>query len=235
MDVLTDIEQKLFQIDTQIKTGNVGLQDFSELLPASVMVHRLEASIPQEISYMNSWGCENLGVELEELNSMKQHYYQKFFVEEDVAKVMPSIAKYCASGEDRLQYSFYQRVLLYGNEKHQWFYTVCKKLALENKHYLLMLSSPLSGADRVTRKITRVLEDDRFIAANYRRFAVLTPREKEIISWVAAGKTSADIAEILFISPQTVITHRKNINRKLEVENFSQLLKFALAFELVSE
>lgn len=55
----------------------------------------------------------------------------------------------------------------------------------------------------------------------------MTPREIEIIKLVATGKTNAVIAETLNISLHTIITHRKNINRKLNASNTVIMLEMA--------
>jgi DNA-binding NarL/FixJ family response regulator len=55
----------------------------------------------------------------------------------------------------------------------------------------------------------------------------LSKQEKEIIKFIVEGKTSKEIASLLFITKNTVDTHRKNINRKLELSNNSSLIKFA--------
>jgi len=55
----------------------------------------------------------------------------------------------------------------------------------------------------------------------------MTPREIEIIRLVAQGKTNALIAKELFLSYHTVIAHRKNINRKLNVTNAVLMLEMA--------
>lgn len=47
----------------------------------------------------------------------------------------------------------------------------------------------------------------------------LTPREREILQWVAAGKSDAQIAEILGLSVRTVQKHLENSYVKLGVEN----------------
>ena len=46
----------------------------------------------------------------------------------------------------------------------------------------------------------------------------LTPREIDVIEWVAKGKTNRDIAEILDMSPRTVNKHLEHIYAKLGVE-----------------
>lgn len=45
----------------------------------------------------------------------------------------------------------------------------------------------------------------------------LTPRESEILEWVARGKTNPEIAEILLIAPTTVRRHLENVYAKLGV------------------
>jgi DNA-binding NarL/FixJ family response regulator len=55
----------------------------------------------------------------------------------------------------------------------------------------------------------------------------LSNQEKEIIKYIVEGKTSKEIAQLLFITKNTVDTHRKNINRKLEINSNSTLIKFA--------
>jgi DNA-binding CsgD family transcriptional regulator len=48
--------------------------------------------------------------------------------------------------------------------------------------------------------------------------APLTPREREVLEWVAAGKTSRDIAAILGAKPRTIEKHLEHIYEKLGVE-----------------
>jgi DNA-binding NarL/FixJ family response regulator len=51
--------------------------------------------------------------------------------------------------------------------------------------------------------------------------AALTPRETEVLSWVARGKTNRDIGEILGMSPRTVNKHLEHVYEKLGVETRS--------------
>ncbi|HRE52863.1 MAG TPA: response regulator transcription factor [Flavitalea sp.] len=56
---------------------------------------------------------------------------------------------------------------------------------------------------------------------------VLTRREKEILHLIADGLTNPQIAEKLFISLNTVDTHRKNLLAKFETNNSASLIKLA--------
>ncbi|MCS6806099.1 MAG: response regulator transcription factor [Acidobacteriota bacterium] len=60
---------------------------------------------------------------------------------------------------------------------------------------------------------------------------LLTPTERQILKLIAEYKTSKEIAELLYISPHTVRTHRKNICLKLELQGSHALMKFALEHE----
>lgn len=53
------------------------------------------------------------------------------------------------------------------------------------------------------------------------RNVALTPRETEVLSWLAKGKTNRDIADILGMSPRTVNKHLEHIYEKLGVETRS--------------
>ena len=57
---------------------------------------------------------------------------------------------------------------------------------------------------------------------------VLTKREKEILKLIAEGLTNVQIGQRLFISVDTVDTHRKNLYTKLNVKNTAMLIRHAI-------
>ncbi|HEY8917415.1 MAG TPA: response regulator transcription factor, partial [Chitinophaga sp.] len=61
----------------------------------------------------------------------------------------------------------------------------------------------------------------------------LTKREKEILQLVSEGATTAAIAAQLFVSPQTVETHRRNMMQKFKVNNSSALVRKAIAQQII--
>lgn len=63
--------------------------------------------------------------------------------------------------------------------------------------------------------------------------ATLTQREREIVKLIAEDKSTVDIAEILFISPKTVKTHRSNIFKKLKISSLTELIKYAIANDFI--
>lgn len=61
----------------------------------------------------------------------------------------------------------------------------------------------------------------------------LSPREINVLKLVAMGMTNREIAEKLFLSPHTIITHRKNITSKLGIHTVSGLTVYAIINEIV--
>ncbi len=90
----------------------------------------------------------------------------------------------------------------------------------------------LQGERVFSRSILRVLEQQQPSIA-YQEVVTnpnitITKREQEILNYVALGKTSQEIADILNISLRTVQTHRSNIMQKLGIKTASGLIRFAV-------
>ncbi|MFV2044639.1 MAG: response regulator [Anaerolineales bacterium] len=77
-----------------------------------------------------------------------------------------------------------------------------------------------------------LLQRDKSIAD--RPLGRLSAREREILQLVVKGKSSAEIAEMLSLSPKTVDTYRSRLMRKLEIENIPDLVKFAIKHGLTT-
>jgi RNA polymerase sigma factor (sigma-70 family) len=85
-----------------------------------------------------------------------------------------------------------------------------------------------SFSSRVTQQLSSALRDEAAREASRDRLEQLTPREKEVLIRVAAGRTSREIAEEFGISHRTVETHRESIMRKLRIRTVAGLTRFAL-------
>ena len=60
------------------------------------------------------------------------------------------------------------------------------------------------------------------------KYIGLTQREKEIIRLIALERTNQEIADALFVSVDTVKSHRKNLMTKLDVRSTAGLVKYAV-------
>ena len=61
----------------------------------------------------------------------------------------------------------------------------------------------------------------------------LTTREREIINWLARGKSNKEVAAALGISAKTVEAHRANIMRKLNLRSIRDLILFAIRNKII--
>jgi DNA-binding NarL/FixJ family response regulator len=86
------------------------------------------------------------------------------------------------------------------------------------------------GARYFSQAVVDVLVEMSFSGANQPEQKLhdkLTEREMEILLLVAAGKSSKEIADTLFLSPHTINTHRKHILKKLGCKSAAELLNYA--------
>ncbi len=61
----------------------------------------------------------------------------------------------------------------------------------------------------------------------------LTPRQRQILQLVADGKSTRQIAELLFVSVKTVETHRAQLMQRLGIFDVPGLVRFAIRHELL--
>jgi len=87
-----------------------------------------------------------------------------------------------------------------------------------------------SGKKFLTPEIKKILSNN--LSSNYKT-PVFTKREKEVLALIAEGLTNQEIADKLFISQLTVISHRKSLLEKTESKNTAQLIKYCFEFGLL--
>lgn len=85
------------------------------------------------------------------------------------------------------------------------------------------------SADTVVDKISRLVNEPE----RDKRHESLSSREKEVIACVVQGLTNKQIADKLYISTHTVITHRRNISAKLGIHSPAGLTIYAIVNKLV--
>ena len=87
--------------------------------------------------------------------------------------------------------------------------------------------------DTLSRKLSGLLEveDEEEVVDGQ---DVLSQREKEIVVCVVKGMTNKEIAESLYLSIHTVITHRRNISKKLQIHSSAGLTIYAIVNKLIT-
>ncbi len=83
----------------------------------------------------------------------------------------------------------------------------------------------------VVRKLVGI--QDKEVKITDAAYGTLTPREQEVMTFVAEGLSTNQISERLFISPKTVENHRSSIMRKLDIHNTIEVARYAAKLGLI--
>jgi DNA-binding NarL/FixJ family response regulator len=87
------------------------------------------------------------------------------------------------------------------------------------------------SVEQLKVKLDKLIEQEATIGAD--DVNTLSAREKEIVVCVVKGLTNKEIAGDLFLSTHTVISHRRNIARKLEIHSTAGLTVYAIMNKLI--
>jgi RNA polymerase sigma factor (sigma-70 family) len=90
-------------------------------------------------------------------------------------------------------------------------------------------------APSVTRRVIEHFASSAPAATVHPALDELTEREREIVAWVATGRSNHEIAERLVVSPDTVRTHVSRAMVKLQARDRAQLVVFALQSGLTAQ
>lgn len=99
----------------------------------------------------------------------------------------------------------------------------------EPKELLAKIEAQLERSRRTHSEMIRLMQQSKTSPAPQAPPAPLplTPAEEKVFWEVIQGYTNKQIGDHLFVSPRTVQTHLSNILSKLQLENRSQLVRFA--------
>jgi two-component system, NarL family, response regulator NreC len=100
------------------------------------------------------------------------------------------------------------------------------------------LSAVAQGKSFFSPAVAKVMLDDYVRQMAQRgivdRYESLSEREREIFQLIAEGRSNKEIADLLFVSPSTVETHRGHIMEKLDVHSAVELVLYAVRKGLIS-
>jgi DNA-binding CsgD family transcriptional regulator len=201
--------------------------------PGVIIIHNVK---DLTVVHMSKWGQDFLGVTLYELQEMGTEYHTRFFNPEDSKDYVPKIIDLLERNNPGEIVSFFQQVRR--SPQHDWsWFLGCMKVFLSDEAGIPLLTLttviPVDVTHNITTKVQRLLEENNFLRHNHHLFDTLTKREKEILGMMARGHSSGAMAKKMNISEETVQTHRRNINRKLNPKNNYDIIRFAQAFDLI--
>jgi len=95
------------------------------------------------------------------------------------------------------------------------------------------LKESIKGNRFICNHVSNILLDSSKKSHILSNKQLLTSTEQEILKEMALGKTTKEIAAKRFVSAHTIMTHRKNIFRKIEVNNVHEATKYAMRAGIV--
>lgn len=102
-----------------------------------------------------------------------------------------------------------------------------------NKATLSLYDEHIHVTDDINEIRSKIISGIKLESDKAEEKETLSTREKEIISHVVKGFTNQEIADKLFLSIHTVMTHRRNIARKLQIHSATGLTIYAIVNKIV--
>ena len=99
----------------------------------------------------------------------------------------------------------------------------------ETDFYIDINESKSSIVGQIKDIATPFLESENISINN----SILSNREKDVLRYIALGFTNKEVADKLFISVHTVVSHRKNITKKLDIHTVSGLTIYAVLNKII--
>lgn len=119
------------------------------------------------------------------------------------------------------------RTLLYNTHSFSVILKDCS-----NDEIITALKETVKGNRYIGNSISNLLLDSsRNSTINNKQ--ILTSTEQEILKEMSLGRTTKEIATLRHVSVHTIMTHRKNIFRKIEVNNVHEATKYAMRSGIV--
>jgi DNA-binding NarL/FixJ family response regulator len=209
------------------------IQKYEDDIPAVLIVFKV---CDGTVVYMSKRGREELGMTNEEIVAMGTEYHRRYFDPEESKEYAPKIIALLERNNDNEIISTFQQVRKVIDQPFSWYITGSKIVLKDNLGAPLLLMAAAIAVDslhELAQKAQRVLDENKFLKSNYHLYEKLTKREIEILKMIAKGISNEVISKKLFISEETVATHRKNIKRKLNCKTTIDCSRFATAFDLI--
>lgn len=221
-------------IERRIKKCIKQISQTAHLYPGVTIIHDIRN---WAVLWMCPKGLQQLGVTANEIKQLSvEEYHSRHFNPEDAKDYSPKILALIQTGNMDESVTYFQQVRI--NEKADWTWHMSNtKILLRDDDdrpvLCITMSFAIDAMHHMASKASRLLEENNFLRRNFEQFAKLSQRERDVLRTMAMGKSASETAEELFISANTVETHRKNIRQKLNNPSFYELSQYARAFDLI--
>jgi DNA-binding CsgD family transcriptional regulator len=221
------------RIEERIAAKIRDIAALAEEVPGVIIIHNIR---DLSVVYMSPRGQRILGVDIEELVRMGPEYYNRFFNPDEAKEHVPTMISLLQKNNNEESIALFQQVKSESSQEWTWYSTSVKIFMRDDEGNPLLtiaIAIPIDAKHHITNKVSRLLDENNFLRKNYEKFSKLTNRERQILRYMALGKTSNEIGTDLHISVATAETHRKNIKKKLAISSTLDISNYARAFDLI--
>lgn len=220
-------------MDTQslIRRKIAEISAVADQLPVITIIHNMPAGFTVE--YMSQRGLQFLRTSLPELKAMKTDYHDRYFNPRDAAYYVPRIHQLLEQNRPDEVLTFFQQVRSAPGEEWQWYLSSIRILLRDAQNQPLLTITQTIHIDpelHLTKKVDQMLRESIFFRDHYPLYQSLSRREREVLELLGRAMTNKEIAAALYLSVNTVESHKKNLKSKLGVRDSTELLQFARAF-----
>lgn len=221
--------KNVFLVDLLCEKENIKFQDIADFIPG---IFHVNDGNSLEVKLMSSQVRGVIELTGAEIVDMGLVFFERYLSPETINNVFPRFKTHYLRGDSE---SVYTDVQLYKPKlNHEEYVPILTSTKIDPSGKNLVTSTiPFRDLGRSIRAIERVIDQQQFSQLNFDKFQSLTKREKQILTLIAQGWTNKDIGDFMFISANTIRTHRNNIWKKLGIKNFRDVINFAQAFDLI--
>lgn len=232
-ELLENQRNQLFRLQKFLREKNIDIDDFCDLLPGVLHMNRINSV---EVVYMDKTTREKVEIEKHKIEKDGVQFLKKI-LDPSCMDYLIQANKTADFSDPSFILSTFQnlsfdpiKVIEKNQHQHTWCFSSKKKFSDD---LTISITHPLHELGKIYQQLEKVLEENLFLKKNFKKFELLTRREKEILRLISKGQTSDQVAEQLFISVHTEKTHRKKIRYKLGTRSYAELVRFAQQFDLL--
>lgn len=229
-ELIIKSRKNLFLFDILNNHKKIPIEEFGELIPGAFHLNNREDI---SLDFVNTEGCNLFEKDINQIREGGIKLISKITHPETMQTELPKLVGLCNQNDESNVISYFQKMKFERDNDYRLFISTTK--IHKSSGGLVTITIPVSTFGNLAVKIEKVFDEHLFMKKNFERFAQLTKREKQILSLIAVGQSTREIAERLFISELTVNKHRQNIIKKLDTSRIAELIRFAEIFDLIND